>query len=115
VVIANVRDGSTCIFDLINPEDRQSLAGLIRAELVTGLSLHFGGTVASLPAPRRFKQPQFGFELAAGGRAERVFCQAEGVRIALTLPGRGRADCADTHIDLETCTLRLGQNWRHEI
>jgi hypothetical protein len=84
VVIANVRDGSTCIFDLINPEDRQSLAGLIRAELVTGLSLHFGGTVASLPAPRRFKQPQFGFELAAGGRAERVFCQAEGVRIALT-------------------------------
>ena len=85
VVIANAQDGSTCTFNLTDPADRRALADLIRSDLVTGLSLHFNGSIVSLPAPRRVKRPQFGFELVEGrSLAERVFCQAGDVRVSLT-------------------------------
>jgi hypothetical protein len=86
VVLANVKDGSTCTFDLTEPDDQQALADLIRDELITGLSLHSNGHTASLPAPRRFKRPLFGFDLLSNGKAqaERIFAQADGVRVSLT-------------------------------
>lgn len=86
MVIANAQDGSTRAFDLTDPEARRDLAELIKSDQVTGLSLHFNGTQASLPAPRRFKRPLFGFELIQNGKAqaERVFAQADGVRVTLT-------------------------------
>lgn len=86
MVLANAQDGSTSTFDLTEPADRRALADLIRTEQVTGLSLHFNGTQASLPAPRRFKRPLFGFDLVSNGKAkaERIFAQAEGVRVTLT-------------------------------
>jgi hypothetical protein len=83
VVIANLSDGKTLAFDLSLDEHRKFLARLIRDDSITGLSIHHEGSINSLPAPKRFRsRPVFGFEFLES--AERIHCQADGVRISLT-------------------------------
>lgn len=87
MIIANVSDGTTHTFDLADGEHRKLLTELIRSDAVTGLSIHHDGSLNSLPAPKRFQQrPLFGFELLGGDApvAERIYCQADGVRVTLT-------------------------------
>lgn len=86
MIIANVSDGTTRTFDLADGEHRKQLSDLIRADVVTGLSIHHDGSLSSLPAPKRFLQrPVFGYELLGNEPvAERIYCQADGVRVTLT-------------------------------
>jgi hypothetical protein len=87
VVIANSSDGKTHTFDLTDDEQRARLVAMIKSDQITGLSIHHDGALNSLPAPKRFhEQPTFGFELLGDGDpvAERIFCQADGVRVMLT-------------------------------
>lgn len=86
MVIANARDGKTHTFDLTDGEQRARLAAMIRAGDVTGLSIHNDGALNSLPSPKRFHaDPEFGFELIGDQPVgERIFCQADGVRVMLT-------------------------------
>lgn len=87
MVIANARDGKTLTFDLTDDEQRARLVAMIKSDQVTGLSIHHDGALNSLPAPKRFhERPLFGVELISDDEpvAERIFCQADGVRVMLT-------------------------------
>jgi len=83
VVLANLANGHTRAFDLQEPESHEALDELIREGSVRGMAILFNGSQTVLPVPRRFREHYFGAELV-GGNAERIFCQADNVRVTLT-------------------------------
>ena len=83
MVLANLATGRTESFDLTKPESQRALDDLIRDGSVRGLAIHHDGCQSALPMPRRFREFYFGAELV-GGNAERIFCQADNVRVSLT-------------------------------
>ena len=82
MVLANLATGRTESFDLTKPESQQALDDLIRDGSVRGMAILHDGSQSVLPVPRRFREFYFGAELV--GNAERVFCQADNVRVSLT-------------------------------
>jgi hypothetical protein len=96
MVIANASDGSTAAFDLTNATQLAALQALISSGLITALSLHSGGSQISLTLPKRFRRARvaFGAELLRNGDArpiaERIYVQADDVRVTLTLSLKSR-------------------------
>jgi hypothetical protein len=103
MVIANTSDGETRSYNLTIAEQHKALLALIRSGRVTALSIHLRGVQHSLPLPRRFRRPVLGAEHVFNGTAvpigERVYAQADGVRVALTATFSGaviRCDVENT-------------------
>lgn len=90
MVIANLKDGTTQAYDLLEEDQFDQLDQLIQAGAITALSLHNSHTQHTLPLPKRFTPaPVFGVELLTNNHdkpvGERIFAQAENVRVSLTL------------------------------
>jgi len=89
MVIANTADGKTTRFDLASDSAYAALQALLESGKVTALSILHGGTQHSLPRPKRFrKRPVYGAEQLRNGTdsvlGERIFAQAEDVRVSVT-------------------------------
>ncbi len=89
MVIANTARGLTYSFDLTCPEDFNALQALLDANQITALTLVREGTRYALPTPQRFRRLIFGAELIAtkaeGVIGERIFVQADNVRVSLSV------------------------------
>lgn len=89
MVIANTTEGSTLAFDLSVEAEYSSLLSLISSGRVTALAIHQNGVQHALPLPKKFRRrPQFGAERIFNGTklpiGERIYAQAEDVRVTLT-------------------------------
>lgn len=90
MVVANTISGATFTFDLRDPDHLDRLSTLLRGREISALSLRGEGCVMALPCPKKFKRhPAYGVELVLNGSdepiGERIFAQADDVRVTLTL------------------------------
>lgn len=95
MVIANISNGSSGSFDITNSTEFCKLRDLIFTGQVTALSLLHDGIRCCLPLPKKFrKKPLYGIELITdknhGVIGEKIFSQADDIRVNLTLTFNSR-------------------------
>lgn len=115
---ANTRDGRTLTFDLGTPEGKSAWrvfqASPGSQQQLSGLSILHQGMLHTLPTPKHFKALSYTAELVESkgvGVAEKISCQADDVKLTMTV----YFSTAMTRMDLQRVGkprhLAPGQPW----